>query len=177
MVHGTSVSLLLSRLACSFVLSERKSNNATGSEERRDAAVGGGAAWLLSAQMEPDRGHCTSSLGSGCFVGDVILLAWHWISGHAADGRSTLYVILYKTHTFAIRDNRPSGGTVWVPQAREREPVPVTLPFLLSEKHFSWVWWLQKNKRLLFASCRSASHNTQLTACRVLIPGQENGSV
>lgn len=94
MVHGTSVSLLLSRLACSFVLSERKRNNATGSEERRDAAVGG--SWLLSAQMEPDRGHCTSSLGSGRFVGDVILLAWHWISGHAADGRSTLYVILYK---------------------------------------------------------------------------------
>lgn len=158
-------------------LSCQSGRETTRQDQRSDVMRRWGAPWLLSAQMEPDRGHCTSSLGSGRFVGDVIPLAWHWISGHAADGRSTLYVILYKTHTCAIRDNRPSGGTVWVPQAREREPVPVTLPFLLSEKHFSWVWWLQKNKRLLFASCRSASHNTQLTACRVLIPGQENGSV
>lgn len=43
------------------------------------------------------------------------------------------------------------------------------------EKHFPWVWQLEQNKRLLFASCRSASHNTQLTACSFMIHSQELG--
>lgn len=34
-------------------------------------------------------------------------------------------------------------------------------------KHFPRVWQLEQNKRLLFASCCSTSHNTQLTACNV----------
>lgn len=45
----------------------------------------------------------------------------------------------------------------------------------LAEKHFPWVWQLEQNKRLLFASCRSASHNTQLTACSFHTHGQELG--
>lgn len=45
----------------------------------------------------------------------------------------------------------------------------------LLEKHSPWVWQLEQNKRLLFASCQSASHNTQLTACIFLIHSQELG--
>lgn len=44
----------------------------------------------------------------------------------------------------------------------------------LPEKHFPWVWQLEQNKRLLFTS-RSASHNTQLTACSSLIHSQDLG--
>lgn len=46
------------------------------------------------------------------------------------------------------------------------------LVVLFREKHFPWVWQLEQNKRLLFASCRGASHNTQLTACCYMIHSQ-----
>lgn len=45
----------------------------------------------------------------------------------------------------------------------------------LPEKHFPRVWQLEQNKRLLFAGCRNASHNTQLTACSPVIHSQELG--
>lgn len=44
-----------------------------------------------------------------------------------------------------------------------------------AKKHFPWVWQLEQNKRLLFTSYRSASHNTQLTACSFVIHSQELG--
>lgn len=45
----------------------------------------------------------------------------------------------------------------------------------LPEKHFPRVWQLERNKRLLFAGCRSASHNTQLTSSSFMIHSQELG--
>lgn len=43
------------------------------------------------------------------------------------------------------------------------------------EKHFHWVRQLEQNKRLLFASCPSTSHNTQLTAWSAVIHSQVRG--
>lgn len=61
------------------------------------------------------------------------------------------------------------------PSGFYRPGVRAGTPALENEKHFPWVWQLEQNKRLLFASCPSASHNTQLTAWSFLIHSQELG--
>lgn len=67
---------------------------------------------------------------------------------------------LYRFCVSLCDGNRVLQRAIWVLQASELRWYS---PFSW-KKHFLWVWQLEQNKRLLFASCQCASHNTQLTA-------------
>lgn len=80
-------------------------------------------------------------------------------------------MLLYRLLAFLSDINSVLLVVSWVLQAESSSWYYPSLP----EKHFPRVWQLEQNKRLLFASCRSASHNTQLTACSFMIHSQELG--